>query len=138
VVDVVIDTVVFVRCLINPESSHGELIFRRRHQYRLIVSKPIVDEVLEVIQRPRVVANFARSGHAARVSIEHFLAGAILVEPVTLGWTGRDPNDDKFIAAAVAGGATYIVSEDRDLLHLGNYEGVSIVDTASFLSLLNA
>jgi putative PIN family toxin of toxin-antitoxin system len=48
----------------------------------------------------------------------------------------RDPKDDKFLATAVAAGAHYIVSEDRDLLDLVEYQGVQIVDAAAFLSIL--
>lgn len=136
VVDIVIDTVVFVRSLINPRSLYGELIFRRRHQYRLIVSEPIVREILEVIQRPELTRKFSGLIAMQRVSIEQFLDGATLVEPVLLDWTGRDPKDDIFIATALAGNARYLVSEDRDLLDLDRYEGVTMIDTAGFLKLL--
>jgi len=50
VVDVVIDTVVFVRSLINPKSIWGELVFRRRDRYRLIVSQAIVAELYDVME----------------------------------------------------------------------------------------
>ena len=48
----------------------------------------------------------------------------------------RDPADDKFLAAAIAGGAQYIVSEDKDRLDLGNYAGSYIVTTEAFLRAL--
>ncbi|HSH78947.1 MAG TPA: hypothetical protein VLA19_10495 [Herpetosiphonaceae bacterium] len=49
---VVIDTVVFVRALLNPRSMWGRLVFDYAGRYRLVVSAPIVREVIEVIQRP--------------------------------------------------------------------------------------
>lgn len=49
----------------------------------------------------------------------------------------RDPNDDKFLDAAVSGGAGYIVSGDRDLLALSEYQGVKIVAPKEFLALLS-
>jgi len=48
----------------------------------------------------------------------------------------RDPKDDVFLATAVAAEAEYLVSEDQDLLVLGEYEGVKIVNTLSFLRVL--
>jgi predicted nucleic acid-binding protein len=35
------------------------------------------------------------------------------------------------------GEADYIVSADRDLLDLGEYQGIKIVDVATFLRILN-
>jgi putative PIN family toxin of toxin-antitoxin system len=45
----------------------------------------------------------------------------------------RDPDDDKIIACAVAGGAKYIVSGDKDLLDLSKYRGVRIISGSGFL-----
>ena len=59
---VVLDTVIFVRSLLNPHSVWGQLVFRRRGRYRLVVSPPILSEMLVVLQRPEV----ARKFHASR------------------------------------------------------------------------
>ena len=47
-----------------------------------------------------------------------------------------DPDDDKYIAAAVEGRATLVVTGDPDLLDLGMHEGVRIVSPRTFLDLL--
>lgn len=135
-VDIVINTVVFVRSLINPKSIWGELVFRRRNYYRLIVSKPIVTEILDVIERPQVAKKFRFVAAEGPDAIREFVAEAIMVEPYALNWSGRDPKDDIFVATAVAAGAAYVISEDRDLLDLGSYGGVAMIDTAAFLLLL--
>ena len=44
-----------------------------------------------------------------------------------------DPDDDKFIAAAIGGNAKYIVSGDKALLAVGSYGGVEIVTVKKFL-----
>ncbi len=45
-----------------------------------------------------------------------------------------DPDDDLFIATALAGGAPAVVSGDkRHLLALKEYAGVRIVDAATFV-----
>ena len=48
----------------------------------------------------------------------------------------QDPDDDKYLAAAVEGRARYVVTGDRDLLSLGEFEGVQVVTPRAFLDLL--
>ena len=50
----------------------------------------------------------------------------------------RDPKDDMIIACAVAVSADYIVSRDRDLLDLGNYQQIQIVTAEDFIHILRA
>ncbi len=44
-----------------------------------------------------------------------------------------DPEDDKYIAVAQEGLAQFIVSGDRHLLELAEYEGIRIVSPRAFL-----
>ncbi len=48
-----------------------------------------------------------------------------------------DPDDDKFLACAVAGEADVIVSGDSHLLTLGSHAGIPILTPAAFLALLD-
>ena len=50
----------------------------------------------------------------------------------------RDPDDDKFISCAVDGQCYYIVSGDKDLLTLGNYENIRILTVAEFMKMIEA
>ena len=43
-----------------------------------------------------------------------------------------DPDDDKFLEAAVAGNVDYIVSGDRHLLDLDSFQGIEIVEPRAF------
>lgn len=49
----------------------------------------------------------------------------------------RDADDNKVLETAVAGGAGYIISGDKDLLVLSTYQGVKILKPADFLTLYN-
>jgi len=49
----------------------------------------------------------------------------------------RDPDDDKFISCALSGGARIIVSGDRDLLNLGHYGKILIMNPAEFIKKLS-
>jgi uncharacterized protein len=45
----------------------------------------------------------------------------------------RDPDDDRVLECAVSARAALIVTGDSDLLSLGNYEGIEIIQVAAFL-----
>lgn len=47
-----------------------------------------------------------------------------------------DPDDDKFLEAALAARATYVVSGDKALLRVRQHLGTEIVRPRQFLSLL--
>ncbi|HEY67299.1 MAG TPA: putative toxin-antitoxin system toxin component, PIN family [Thermoflexia bacterium] len=48
----------------------------------------------------------------------------------------RDPDDDKFLDAALSGGARYIVASDHDLQALGEYRGVKVLSPGEFAEFL--
>ena len=47
----------------------------------------------------------------------------------------RDKDDNKFIETALTGGASYIISGDKDLLALKTYRKIRILNPAEFLEL---
>jgi putative PIN family toxin of toxin-antitoxin system len=49
----------------------------------------------------------------------------------------RDPDDDKFIEAALVGAAGFIVSGDKDLLIIKKHEDIQIVTPAEFLDIIS-
>jgi uncharacterized protein len=137
-VRVVFDTVIFVRCLLNPHSLWGELIFRHAGEYTLVISEPVVREILEVLHRPELTRKFRTVENMDTARVLDILAEAQAVEVTNIEPVSRDPKDDKFIAAAQAAGAAYLVSEDRDLLDFGEHAGIPIIDGMTFLRILEA
>jgi len=56
------------------------------------------------------------------------------VDPAPLGkQRSRDPKDDPYIAAALAGRVDCIVTFDKDLLVLGKPFGIAVITPAQFL-----
>lgn len=135
---VVFDTVVFVRCLINPRGIWGRLVFEYAKAYRLVVSEPVLVEILEVIRRPEISDKFRSSAGLNVREVLAILADAEVVDAGAIVRVSRDPEDDKFLATALAAGADYLVSEDGDLLDIGRYQGVTIINAAAFLHILEA
>jgi PIN domain len=61
-----------------------------------------------------------------------------MVEPVSFAEpVCSDPDDDKFLEAALAANADYVVSGDAALLKVKQYRGIAIVRPTQFLDLLS-
>jgi putative PIN family toxin of toxin-antitoxin system len=133
---VVFDTVVFVRALINPYGLWGRLVFGFPDRYELVLSEPIIREILEVLYRPEIVRKYRSVANRDLATIIELLGAVELVEPATTPSTSRDPKDDKFLATARAARARYLVSEDADLTDLKEYEGTLIVPARTFIEIL--
>jgi putative PIN family toxin of toxin-antitoxin system len=131
----VFDTVIFVRALLNPKSRCGRLLFQYSDRYEIIVSQATARELLEVIGRPEITAKYKSVATLDRQRMINLLAQAETVELATIPAVVRDPKDDIFVATAIAGNADYLVSEDKDLLALGDRLGVRIVNAQAFIAL---
>ena len=74
----------------------------------------------------------------SRRTVVSLLSQAEVVETEDVTSVARDPADDKFLAAAGAASAEYLVTEDQDLLVLQEYRGTRIVGAATFAALHEA
>lgn len=133
----VLDTVIFVRALINPKGRWGRVVFEEADKYVLVLSTEIVTEILDVIYRPELHRRFPEMADPPRMDrLLARLEDAEVVEPRERLEVCRDPNDNKFFECAVAAGADYIVSEDKDILAVGDYRGIRTVSAGEFVELL--
>ena len=136
-VRVVFDTVILVRSLLNPNSVWGRLVFARQGDYWLVASEPVLTEFLEVLSRPAIERKFRFVAGQDKRALLDRLEVAEIVEIDSIPTVSRDVKDDKFLATAKAAGAGYLVTEDEDLLVLGQYEGTRSVTAAAFLAILD-
>jgi putative PIN family toxin of toxin-antitoxin system len=134
----VFDTNVFLRALINPHSYCGQLLDEFTDDYELVLSPAIVREVLEVLHRPRLRARLPQIAQLDVARIIALFEQTEVIEPQNVPPVSRDPQDDKFLACAEAARAGYLVTEDQDLLVLGEYHGTQICRPAEFIALLAA
>lgn len=133
---VVLDTVVFVRALINARSFCGRILSEFAPQYTLLISKETAQELLEVIRRPELTAKYKR---LASIRIESVIELAEQAEIVELGEISpavRDIKDDIFIATAQQGQCGYLVTEDNDLLVLNGQYDFDIITPKTFIARL--
>jgi predicted nucleic acid-binding protein len=62
---------------------------------------------------------------------------AIIIETTSkLAIIEEDPMDNRILECAIYGGVEYIVSGDKHLLNLKEYEGIKIFKAKAFLSII--
>lgn len=128
---VIFDTGVVISGLLLPGSMPRQAIQAARTQADLLVSLATLEELDDVIRRPKFDAYMTEEERL------EFLAAYIREsQEVTVSISlkvCRDPTDDKFLELAVEGKATHIITGDPDLLTLNPFRGVAIVNPRQFL-----
>ena len=129
---VVLDTNVIVSGLLVGRST--EIIRRwKSGDFEIVLSPAIIQEYEAVLNRPK----FRLPDWVIQEFLNFIRKGAVWATPnePTESFT-RDPSDEKFLAAAAAGQAEWLVSGDKDLLDIEKVGDVSIISPSEFLQIL--
>lgn len=124
----VLDTNVFVSALISGAGSPSQILRAVQNKKAIhLVSDPIVEEYLRVLDYPRI-RRFKRITDAFIADIAAYLVYQTeRVELVSKIKMSPDPDDDIFLQTAVDGSATLLVTGDTtDLLSLRMVESIPI------------
>jgi putative PIN family toxin of toxin-antitoxin system len=125
---VVFDTNILVSALVFP-GGRGDAALRRiiAGTDQLVVSRAILDELLEVLSR-----KFARDAEElAHVAV--FVSElAMLVAPRRRLPVVRDDPDNRILECAIAGRAEAIVTGDKALLALKNFRNIPVETLRSY------
>jgi putative PIN family toxin of toxin-antitoxin system len=135
----VLDTNVIVSGVISQAGPPGQLLrgALETGMFLLMTSPMLLEEVAAILweenirkyhrwHQDQLLAFLARLHRHSQVT-----PGQLQVQVIA-----GDPDDNAVLARAMEGDAAYIVTGDRDLLHLGVYEGIKIVTPAQFLRTL--
>ena len=129
---VVLDTSVFISSFFggNPRAV---IDLWKTGRLTLCLSQDTLDEYIEVLRRLGL-------GSAPELDelLELFAAGSHILFTVRTPEVRvvADPDDDCFIASALALTARYIVTGDKALLDVHGYEGIEVVTPRAFLDLV--
>lgn len=88
----------------------------------------IIDEYEEIIKE---MIN-RKQGHLHHQLLAPLVQALEIVEPATTVTLCRDPDDNKFLGCAKDAKALYIVSGDKDLLVLEQFEDIEIITAKEF------
>jgi len=126
-----IDTSVYIRALHLGGPAALLIGHARAGNIRIDISDPILNETMRVLRD-----KFERSGdmlHDARGKLAKLTNRVMPVETVSV--IKEDPDDNRILECADAARSDFIVSEDKDLLRLGQFGNARIVSIREFVRL---
>ena len=131
----VIDTGVLVSALIRRQGTTGNVLRALRDgSFTAIYTTDILVEIIDVLGRPALRAKYHIEPEDIVALINLIRLRGDLVIPDRKVTACRDPKDDKFLEAAMAGSADCVISGDADLLDLTPFESIPILRPAEFLA----
>ena len=127
---VLLDSNVLVSALVNPGASRC-LLFRLLDEHTVVSSVEILAELEGVLSREKF--SFTKSQVDEYLSLIASISTIVDIgEPPRV--VEEDPDDDVVLVTANYGSADYIVTGDRHLLRLGEYDKTKIVSVREMLS----
>jgi uncharacterized protein len=127
----VIDVSTLVGAVPRPASLPRRAFELIVDRYELFVSRMILDELTDVMLRPKFDRYVVRQDRAEFV--QRLTREAVMIEIAQEIAACRDPDDDKYRSLAVSAEADVIVSSDADLLALDPFRGIRILSPRDFL-----
>ena len=130
---VVIDTNVFVSGIFWKGISNRIIIAWRAGKFDLVNSLMNVEELIKILKFFKIDMSDEHIKEWVTLIVENSIivdvAGKIKI-------VKDDPTDDKFIETALNGNADYIISQDRHLLDIKEFDGIKMVTPKEFLRIL--
>jgi len=128
---IVLDTNVIISSLLLSQSVPARILAQAEQHETILFSDAVLSEISIVLSRPKfrpyldedVITEFlARiDQNWQRVKILHLITVC------------RDPKDDKFLELAVNGGASHIITGDKDLLVLNPFRSIHILTPTQYI-----
>lgn len=133
----VIDTGIFVSALIRKGGTLGSILGALRDgSFSAVYTTDTLVEIIDVLGRDKFRIKYHIEPDDISALIHLIRLRGELVIPNDKVTACRDPKDDKFLEAGLAGSADCIVSGDSDLLDMGSFEDIPIMRPAEFIAYL--
>ncbi len=125
-----LDTNVFISGIFFSGPPYQILKAWRKRDLEIVISLEILDEYYRVGEE--LSAQFPEAD--LNPILDLVTTKAELVEAAPLDEAVcDDPENDKFFACAIAGGADLIISGDKHLLKMSGYQGIKVVKPRQFV-----
>lgn len=130
----VVDTNIFISALFNPGGPPRKVVENwKKGKLILCLSQEILEEYIEVLER------FDFTEETELKTLLRLFGKRINTVFVSslpdISVVDADPEDNKFIACAVAAAAQYIISGDKHLRTLKKYKKIKIISPSEFVKL---
>jgi putative PIN family toxin of toxin-antitoxin system len=127
---VTLDTNIYVSAL-NFGGRPAQLLgMAQAGSIRIDISDEIIDELIRVLRE-----DFAWDGYRLQFLRLRLLKITNRVTPTQTLKVVDDPDDDRIIECAVEARSEFILTNDKDLLRLGEYAGIKIIRAVDFLKM---
>jgi hypothetical protein len=135
----VLDANDLTSAFIQPKGPSGRILTRfvGEAAFELVLSVPILDELRRILEYPRIRKRLRTPDDEIQARVASLGVLADVVDPrIRLQVVAEDPDDDKYLEAALEGRAGFLVSGDRHLLDIKEHQSVQILTPRAFLTLL--
>jgi uncharacterized protein len=136
---VVLDTNVFISSLLSAQGLPAQVLNAwREGKYMLVTSPPIIGEIVDVLESPRISKKYSIRPADIKQIVDLLETDTIIVpgRAVVAGAVPKDPRDEIFLACAVDSNADCIVSGDSHLLDIETYKDIPILTVKEFVEKL--
>jgi uncharacterized protein len=136
---VVLDTNVWLSALLWGGAPDRILQLVEQGELQAIGSDAILDELATTLEKPKLkkrLQQLSLDRNAVMLAVRQTMV-VVVAKPLKVPDL-RDPKDEMIIAAAVAGQAAAIISGDKDLLVLVEFQGIPIQSPRDFLETFSA
>ena len=134
----VLDTNVLISAALSAESPPARVTLWVIANARLIFAEPTFEEFRSRLWRPKFDRYLTIERRNQILHDFSAIADWVELNSDPLPVSSRDPDDDMFIRAAIAGSARWLVSGDRDLLEVQGLPAPTIVSPADMLKRISA
>jgi len=134
----VLDTNILVSGLISSKSYPFRIIQSwHQNKFILVVSAEILQEVKRVLNYPKIRKNYCLTKRIIEQYFYGFQAFSQICQPIEkINLVADDPDDNKFVEAAVSGQVDFLVSGDHHLLNIKQYQNIKIITAKKFVQIL--
>lgn len=134
----VLDSTVLVSAFLTKKGVSAQLLDQAvQGAFDLWLSGPLIEETRKVLlTREHLRKRFVYTDQEVEEFYSLLQAFARIATNLPSLHVCRDPNDDMVIACALAARSSYLVTRDKDLLTLKDYQGVHILPPEEFIQIV--
>jgi len=127
--NVVLDTNIFVSGIFWKGDSYKILQEWKEGKIQLIMSIEIISEISRILSDFKIQLPI----ELQKEWIHMITTNSMIVEPMQKFNIVADTTDNKFIDAAVAGKAEYIITNDKHLLKINQFKNIKIITPKEYI-----
>ena len=135
---VVLDTNVVASAFLWGGTPRLLLQAARERRIELFTSTAMLAELTDILGRRKFASKIAASGMTIDQLVDSYAQLAALVRAAPIARVAPDPDDDVVLGTAIAAHADLLVTGDKPLLSVVEYQGVRAIGVAQAIAEIDA